>query len=251
MSVTPFCRSFFGIGSCPHSGMPGPPSGPAFLSTSTLSASTSRSGSSMRADKVVVVFEDDGLALVAMQPRIRGRRLDHRAVGTKVAAQDREAAVLVERLVARQDHVIVEHPRAGDVLAQRLAVHRDRVTCSLSRMHSSNARRPARVVEILHQVLACGTQVRDERRGARELVEPVEVERAPGTARHGDEMHQRVRRPSQREHCRHRVVERVVVEDLRRRAGLPTPSRRCACPCARPSARGANRVRGSTRRRAA
>ena len=31
MSRTPALSSFFGIGSMPHSGMPGPPFGPAFL----------------------------------------------------------------------------------------------------------------------------------------------------------------------------------------------------------------------------
>jgi hypothetical protein len=38
MSRTPCCRSFFGIGSMPHSGMPGPPIGPALRSTMTWSA---------------------------------------------------------------------------------------------------------------------------------------------------------------------------------------------------------------------
>ena len=50
MSRTPWASSFFGIGRLPHSGMPGAPTGPALRSTSTLSASTSRWGSSMRAD---------------------------------------------------------------------------------------------------------------------------------------------------------------------------------------------------------
>ena len=49
MSFTPFCRSFFGIGAAPHSGMPGAPFGPTRLSTSTHVSSTSRLGSSMRA----------------------------------------------------------------------------------------------------------------------------------------------------------------------------------------------------------
>ena len=49
MSRTPCASSFFGIGSMPHSGMPGPPSGPAFWSTSTESAVAGRSGSSIRA----------------------------------------------------------------------------------------------------------------------------------------------------------------------------------------------------------
>ena len=47
MSVTPWRRSLAGIGSWPHSGMPGPPLGPPFLSTSTVEASTGRSSSSM------------------------------------------------------------------------------------------------------------------------------------------------------------------------------------------------------------
>ena len=49
MSRTPFSSSFLGIGSWPHSGMPGAPCGPALLSTSTESSSTTRSGSSIRA----------------------------------------------------------------------------------------------------------------------------------------------------------------------------------------------------------
>jgi hypothetical protein len=49
MSRTPCFSSFFGIGSWPHSGMPGPPCGPAFCRTSTESAVTGRLSSSMRA----------------------------------------------------------------------------------------------------------------------------------------------------------------------------------------------------------
>ena len=47
MSRTPAFTSFFGIGSMPHSGMPGPPLGPAFLSTRTWSGVTSRSSRSI------------------------------------------------------------------------------------------------------------------------------------------------------------------------------------------------------------
>ena len=49
MSRTPWASSFFGIGTWPHSGMPGPPRGPELRSTSTESALTSSAGSSMRA----------------------------------------------------------------------------------------------------------------------------------------------------------------------------------------------------------
>ena len=49
MSRTPCASSFCGMGRFPTSGIPGAPTGPAFCSTSTLSAVTSRSGSSIRA----------------------------------------------------------------------------------------------------------------------------------------------------------------------------------------------------------
>ena len=51
MSRTPAARSFFGIGSEPASGIPGPPTGPAFWSTRTLSGVTGSAGSSTRAPR--------------------------------------------------------------------------------------------------------------------------------------------------------------------------------------------------------
>jgi hypothetical protein len=47
MSRMPCMISFFGIGSCPHSGIPGAPTGPAFRRINTVSFVTSRSMSSM------------------------------------------------------------------------------------------------------------------------------------------------------------------------------------------------------------
>ena len=52
------------MGSMPHSGMPGAPSGPASWRTSTESAVTGSAGSSMRASRSCVVPEDDGRARV-------------------------------------------------------------------------------------------------------------------------------------------------------------------------------------------
>ena len=49
MSRTPAASSFFGIGSEPASGIPGPPTGPAFWSTRTLAGVTGSAGSSIRA----------------------------------------------------------------------------------------------------------------------------------------------------------------------------------------------------------
>ena len=49
MSRCPSFTSVFGKGSIPHSGIPGPPSGPAFLSTITWSAVTPLASSSTKA----------------------------------------------------------------------------------------------------------------------------------------------------------------------------------------------------------
>ena len=85
MSRTPSRSSFLGMGSMPHSGMPGAPIGPAPRSTSTLSAVTSSAGSSMRGGHVVIAVEHDGRAGVPGELRVGGGRLDHRPVRRKVA----------------------------------------------------------------------------------------------------------------------------------------------------------------------
>ena len=74
MSRTPAFSSFFGIGSMPHSGMPGPPLGPAFLSTRTWSGVTSRSSRSISRRHVVVVLERQRRA--AMLAGSRGSAAD-------------------------------------------------------------------------------------------------------------------------------------------------------------------------------
>ena len=50
MSRTPSASRYLGIGSIPYSGMPGPPSGPVFRSTSTDSGVIRSEGSSMCAE---------------------------------------------------------------------------------------------------------------------------------------------------------------------------------------------------------
>ena len=114
MSRTPCASSFLGIGSMPHSGMPGPPSGPAFCSTSTESGVT---GSVRIVDprfEVVVVAEDDGRPGVAAAAADRdGGVLDDRALRREVAAQHRDAALGPDRPVARQDHLVVADDRVG------------------------------------------------------------------------------------------------------------------------------------------
>ena len=124
MSRTPCASSFFGIGSMPHSGMPGPPSGPACCSTSTESAVTGSAGSSIRAVHVVVVAEHDGRpacwssrgsAAVCLMTAPSGARLP-RSTATPPSGADSARS-------RGDDHLVVEHARAGDVLAERAAVH--------------------------------------------------------------------------------------------------------------------------------
>ena len=107
MSRTPWASSFFGIGSMPHSGMPGPPSGPASWRTSTESAVTGERRIVDPRFEVVVVAEDDRGSGVLEQPALRRGVLDHRAIGGEVAAQHGDAAFRPDRPIARRDDVVV------------------------------------------------------------------------------------------------------------------------------------------------
>ena len=122
MSVTPWASSFFGIGTCPHSGMPGPPRGPELRSTSTVSARD--------VERRIV----DARLRRRRRPRTRapgrdgassaargGALLDHRAARREAAAQDGETALRGERLGERRDHGAVERLRVRVALLQRLA----------------------------------------------------------------------------------------------------------------------------------
>ena len=50
--------------------------------------------------------------------RLGGGRLDHRAVGRKIAAQHRQAVARGEGFLARQNHLTVENFGISDILAQ-------------------------------------------------------------------------------------------------------------------------------------
>ena len=102
MSRTPALSSFFGIGSWPHSGMPGPPFGPPFLSTRTWSGVTSRSSRSTSRRHVVVVLERDRLAAVLQEALVGGGRLHHAAARREIAGEHRGRA-LRHRAACRAD----------------------------------------------------------------------------------------------------------------------------------------------------
>ena len=139
--------------------------------------------------------------------RLRRRRLDHRAVGRQVAAQHGEAVGGDERLVARQDHVAVEHFGAGDVLAERLAVDRARGQRQQVADVVQQRAQSAGVEEVLHQELARGTDVRDQRHLARDGVEAVDRQRHAGAARQRHHVHDRIGRAAQRQDRRDGIVD--------------------------------------------
>ena len=101
------------------------------------------------------------------QTLLRCRGFDHCTVGREVAAQHRKAAAFHERLVARQNHVTIEHFRARDVLAERASVDGALAERQQIRNLREQRAQPARVEKILHQELAGGPNVGDQGRSLR------------------------------------------------------------------------------------
>ena len=179
MSRTPAFTSFFGIGSMPHSGMPGPPWGPAFLSTMTWSGVTSRSSRSISFFIVGVALEDERRAGVLEEALLGGGGLHHAAVRGEVAAQDRRRALGVDRVVraaGSRRRRRPGRPRAISPMVSPETVSAPALRCGVEALeHAAEA---AGEVEILHQVLlAGGPDVGDHRHAPRDRVEIVERER--------------------------------------------------------------------------
>ena len=145
----------------------------------------------------------------------RRRALDHGAAGRERAAQDDDAAVGRERLGARADDLAVAAPDALEVLAHRLAGGRERVELERVADLGHHRGHAAGLVEVLHQVLARGLEVGDERHLARELVEALERQVEAEAAGDRGQVDDRVRRAAERVQRRDRVVERRRREDLR------------------------------------
>ena len=101
--------SFFGIGSWPHSGMPGAPSGPAFCSTSTESGVDGERRIVDARRHVVVVGEHDGAARVLAADRgSAAAGLITAPSGARLPRSTARLPLATSALVARQDHVGVE-----------------------------------------------------------------------------------------------------------------------------------------------
>jgi hypothetical protein len=151
-------------------------------------------------------------------PPVGCRDLHHRAVRAEVAPQHHERAALVERARAGADHRLVDDLGRNrvEVLADRLARDRERVEVDQVANLLEHGRQPARVVEVLHQAVACRLEV-DEPGGRRaELVEQRQREVDPDAAGVRDQVNDRVGRAGDRVQRADRVLERVVSENVGR-----------------------------------
>ncbi len=85
----------------PHSGMPGPPCGPAFFSTRIWSGRDVEIVALDLARHVVVVLERDHLAAMLAQALLGGGRLHHAAARREIAFQHRGRAAGIDRIGER------------------------------------------------------------------------------------------------------------------------------------------------------
>ena len=114
------------------------------------------------------------------------------------------------------DDVVVVDPRAGDILAQRLAVYGEAIEVEQLRDLRQQTAQAARVVEIFHQVRPGGPNVGDHRHQPRQLVEAVDPEVDSGAARHGDDVHDCVGGPAEGHVHQYGVVEGARGQERRR-----------------------------------
>ena len=254
MSRTPCCSSFFGIGSWPHSGMPGAPCGPACFSTST--ESRRRRARDRRCAPPCRCSRSNTTAGPVCRSRCGSTAagLITAPSGARLPRSTARPSFATSGVVARPDHVVVVDLRAGDVLAERAAVDRALAERRAGR-RSTRAARAARRRSRSPPSGTCPTAARW---------------RAPACcARARRSGRGRAATPARRAiaiRCTIALVEppsastavialSIAAARRGRRAasGPPTPSRRCACRnrvaiCAwRESAAGIDAAPGSVR----
>ena len=251
--TTPVFRSLAGIGRWPHSGMPGPPTGPAFRSTITLEASQSSSGSSTRAARSWMSSNTTARPSCARRAGSAAEIFITAPSGHRLPPQHDERAALVEGVGRGPDHVRVPDLRAGDVLSHGRAGDGDRVEVEEPEPGElrHHGRKPTGVVEVLHQVRARRLQVHEPRRRAAELVEAAQWKLDFHAPRVRDQMEDCVGRARDRVQYADRVLEGIRGEDVRRRqVALDQLDDLPACGL-RELLTGASRRPGSLRRRGA
>ena len=213
-SVTPCLSSFAGIGRCPHSGIPGAPTGPAFRSTITRARVDVERRVVDARREVVDVLEDDRAALVLRAAVGSAAVIFITAPsGQSDAAQDDERAARVERVVGGPDHLRCRRSRSApvDVLAERPAGHGQRL--EVEQVARSAPSRPA--ARRRSRSPPSGTRpagLRSTSHGVERQSSSKSCERQvdadpPGE---GDQVEDRVRRAADRVQDADRVLERLA-----------------------------------------
>ncbi len=111
MSRTPSFRSFLGIGSIPHSGIPGPPFGTGIAQDEDMVGSHIQIVPVYFLRHLIVAVENQGRAFMLEKARIAGRRLHHRAVGGQVSIENRRTALGIDGVGERTNNIIVDNDR--------------------------------------------------------------------------------------------------------------------------------------------
>jgi len=148
------------------------------------------------------------------------RDLGDRAARRQIAAQDLQVARFLDGVRERpDDDLLLRQAReAVDVLLQRLARDgRDiAVQQARGREQLHDAGHAADLVEVRHEILAGGRQVRDERHLVADVLEVLERERHVGRPGHGQQVQHAVGRATQRHHHRHCVLKALLGQEVAR-----------------------------------
>ncbi|WP_166654839.1 hypothetical protein [Mycobacterium sp. BK086] len=149
---------------------------------------------------------------------VEAGRLDHRALGSQRAVQDRDAAGRVDRIVHRAQHLAVGIRRLDvrEVLGHGLARHGEAITVQEASVQQSfhHHRHTADLVDVLHHV---ATERLDVSQVRHLLPDPGEVrQRELDSCLGGDrqQMQHRVGGPAERHHHGDGVLERLLGEDV-------------------------------------
>ena len=150
-------------------------------------------------------------------------QLHHAAVGSEVAAQDREAAVRLERCVGRANHVLALGLLGGvrDV-ADRLAGHGRGVAVEQAGLvePTDHERDAAGAVEVGRHVAAAGLEVAEQWGLPGDAVEVLDVELDARLVGDREQVQDEVGGAARHRPCGDRVLERLAGDDVGRRAAL-------------------------------
>ena len=199
--------------------MPGPPAGPSLRMTMTSPRSiVPRDDGGHRR---LLALEHAGRSLVvAALVAGRASRRSRRARGCRAGSRGRRVA-LIGSSSGPDDLLARGLPRLAGVLADRAAGDGDRVLVQQAGLEQplGDERHAAGRVEVVGDVAAAGLEVAQQRRLLGDAVEVVDVELDAGFTCDGQQVQDAVRRAATRGDRGDRVLQRLLRDDVARRAG--------------------------------